>query len=90
MCVYVRLGHFAVLQKLTEHCKSTIIKKREEKKKKQKKERRSMHFCVKMTLFTFGTICFCNIKVVYPDYYSNTVNKQRHESNNDRNIKILL
>ena len=25
MYVYVGLGHFAVQQKLTEHCKSTII-----------------------------------------------------------------
>ena len=34
MYIYVSLGHFAVQQKLTEHCKSTTIKK--EKIKKQK------------------------------------------------------
>ena len=27
MHIYVKLGHFAVQQKLTEHCKSAIIKK---------------------------------------------------------------
>lgn len=34
MYVYIRLGHFAVGQKLTEHCKST-------KKKKKEKETRN-------------------------------------------------
>ena len=28
MYVYVRLGHFAVQQKFTEHCESIIIKKK--------------------------------------------------------------
>ena len=28
ICMYVRLGHFAVQQKLTEHCKSTIVLKK--------------------------------------------------------------
>ena len=27
MCIYTKLGHFAVQKNLTEHCKSTIIKK---------------------------------------------------------------
>ena len=31
MCIYVRLGHFAVQQKFTEHCKSTIKKKTKKK-----------------------------------------------------------
>ena len=27
VCVYMKLGHFALHQKLTEHCEPTIIKK---------------------------------------------------------------
>ena len=27
VCVYIWLGHFAIQQKLTEHCKSTMIEK---------------------------------------------------------------
>ena len=33
VCMYVWLGHFAVQQKLTGHCKSTIIEKKSFKKK---------------------------------------------------------
>ena len=32
ICMYVWLGHFAVQQKLTGHCKSTIIEKKSFKK----------------------------------------------------------
>ena len=33
VCVCVSLGHFAIQQKLTEHCKSTIIKIKNNKNK---------------------------------------------------------
>ena len=37
--VYIcRLGHYAVQQKLTQHCKSTILKKRKKGRKKKETE----------------------------------------------------
>ena len=38
MYIYVHLGHFAVQQKLKEHCKSTIIKKEKKYLKEMKEE----------------------------------------------------
>ena len=57
MYIYVKLGHLAVHQKLTEHCKSThqkltehckstIIEKKILKKRKERKKRQSGSFLV--------------------------------------------
>ena len=38
ICVYVQLIHFAVQQKLTQHCKATILQKKLIEKNKTKNE----------------------------------------------------
>ena len=35
LCVYVSLNHFAIQQKLTQHCKSTILQLKKKKKTEQ-------------------------------------------------------
>ena len=35
LCVYVSLNHFAIQQKLTQHCKSTILQLKKKKQNKQ-------------------------------------------------------
>ena len=41
MYIYVKLNHFAVQQKLTQHCKSTIL----QLKKKKEKSEYLLNFC---------------------------------------------
>ena len=43
MCVYVRLGHFVVQQKLSQPCKSTMLQLRDKKQNKTKQNKKPKH-----------------------------------------------
>ncbi len=44
MCVYMCVSHSAVQQKLTQHCKSTILQLKKEKKERVNKNKRLPYY----------------------------------------------